>query len=512
MAGAVVSVPAWRVNLSEYLLERRLDAFGGRPAVRTPDGVVSYAGLAERVGELAGGLAAWGLRRGERVALALPDSPLWIVAFLALVRSGATVALASPATPHARLHPALERANPRLILTEDEDLAPGVPRFDSRGLEHLIAAALADPGPAPTRADDACYMLLTSGSTGPSKWAVHRHGDIPACVATYGRHVLGLRPDDVTWSVAALPTSYGLGNLLYFPMAAGASSWITGEPPTPIEAEAACETGGVTMIGGVPTFWARLARHAESRRIQPGAFSDVRLPLCAGEPLPAAVWHRVRNALGLELIDGLGSSEATNLYLSNRPRRARPGTVGTVVPGFQLRVVDAGGARVGDGVAGELLVRGGSVMTGYLDEPEATARALRDGWLHTGDLVIRDPDGSFRFVGRVGERFKSGGFWVDPARVEAVLMEHAAVEEAAVSGVPDGDGINRVVALVVPRAGIGHTALENRLRNLAQVELAPHEAPRDYVFADRLPTAASGKVRRGDVQRQMLDAIRAVAS
>ena len=506
-----MNTPAWRTNLSEYLVDRGDAAFADRPAVRTPDGVVTYAGLAERVGELAGGLAAWGLRRGERVALALPDSPLWIVAFLALARGGAVVALASPATPGVRLHPALEQADPRLILTDDDDLAPSVPRLDTPALEHLIAAALDDPGPVPTRADDPCYMLLTSGSTGPSKWAVHRHGDIPYCIATYGRHVLKLQPDDVTWSVAALPTSYGLGNLLYFPLAAGASSWITGEVPTPLEAQAACEDGGATMIGGVPTFWARLARHAEALRVRPEAFADIRLPVCAGEPLPAAVWHRVRRALGLELIDGLGSSEATNLYLSNRPGRARPGTVGTVVPGFSLRVVDAGGAAVADGAPGELLVHGGSVMSGYLGQTEATASALDGGWLHTGDLVIRDADASFRFVGRVGERFKSGGFWVDPARVEAVLMEHVAVEEVAVAGVPDEDGISRVVALVVPRQGIGHVALEDRLRDLAQAELAPHEVPRDYVFTDRLPTAASGKVRRGDVQRHMLDAIRALA-
>jgi acyl-coenzyme A synthetase/AMP-(fatty) acid ligase len=432
----------------------------------------------------------------------LADSPLWVATFLALTRVGAVVAIASPATMRSALEDAVARARPALVCTDDDEFLPEAHRLDTAALGHMAASEIPDPGPAPSRATDPCYLLLTSGSTGPSKWAIHRHGDIPACIATYGRHVLRLRPQDVTWSVAALPTSYGLGNALYFPLGAGASSWITGEFPTPAEAARACEAGA-TALFGVPTFWARLARHAAAGRVDATSFRDVRLAVSAGEPLPGAVWRAVRDALGLELVDGLGSSEATNLYLSNRSGDARPNTVGRVVPGFDLRVEDDLGRPAAIGDAGELLVRGASVMAGYLDAPDATAAAVRDGWLRTGDLVVRERDASYRFVGRVGERFKSGGFWVDPARVEAILLEHPAVDEVGVAGVPDADGVLRVVALVAPLDGTDPDTLRGKLEQLAADELAPHEMPRHYVFTDMLPTAASGKVRRSELRGLM---------
>lgn len=503
MAGGFVTRPAWRRNLAEVLLDDGVERFGDRVALRSPCSAITYAELAASVASLAGGLAEWGVGPGTRVALVLADSPLWVATFLALTRVGAVVALASPAAPRSRLEDAVARARPALVCTDDDELLPEAHHLDTAALDRMAASEIPDPGPAPSCAADPCYLLLTSGSTGPSKWAVHRHGDIPACIATYGRHVLRLRPQDVAWSVAALPTSYGLGNALYFPLGAGASSWITGEFPTPAEAARACEAGGANVLFGVPTFWARLARHAAERRVDPVTFRGVRLAVSAGEPLPGAVWRAVRDALGLELVDGLGSSEATNLYLSNRPGHARPSTVGQVVPGFELRVEDEHGRPAAAGEAGELLVRGASVMAEYLDAPDATAVTLRDGWLRTGDIVVRERDASYRFVGRVGERFKCGGLWVDPARVEAILLEHPAVDEVGVAGVPDADGVLRVVALVVPRAGVDGDVLREKLEHLAADEMAPHEMPRHYVFTDALPTAASGKVRRAELRGLM---------
>jgi acyl-coenzyme A synthetase/AMP-(fatty) acid ligase len=481
------------------LLDARLGRFGDNPAVRFPGGAWSYAELAGAVGSLAAGFAADGVARGRRVALTLPDSPLWIAAFLALTRLGAVVVPVSAAVPAPRATDAIGRAGATFVITDDDELMPELPRFDTAMLEHLAEAGLPDPGPAGTCAADPCYMLLTSGSSGPSKWAVHTHAAIPACIATYGRHILHLRPADVAWSVAPLASSYGLGNALCFPLGAGASAWITGLAPTPAEAARACEAGDVDVLFGVPTFWARLVRHVADGRLAAGPFADVRLAVSAGEPLPTAVWHAVRDTVGLELVDGLGSSEATNLYLSNRPNRARPGSVGYAVPGYELRVVDETGAPCDTGTAGELVVRGPTVMSGYLDDPEATQRALRDGWLHTGDRVVRERDASYRFVGRAGERFKSGGLWIDPARIEGVLHEHPAVAEVAVAGAPDELGVTRVVALVVPQDGSDHDVLRDKLSELAAAELAAHEVPRAFVFLDELPTAASGNVRRGEI-------------
>ncbi len=500
MAFGAVIRSSRRGNLAEILLDAQRARSADRPAVRTPTGIHTYEDLARQTGAIAGELATSDRLAGLKVALVLPDSPLWIATFLALVRLGATVALASPSTPYDRLRAAVDRLDPQLVCTDIEELwsLPGR-RLGSHELSWMAGSSTADPGPAPTRPNDPCYLLLTSGSTGPPKWAIHRHSDIPACIATYGRHILRLHTDDVTWSVASLSTSYGLGNAFYFPLGAGASSWITGQPPSPREAARACTDGGATVLFGVPTFWARLARHAVEERVDASAFREVRLAVSAGEPLPGPLWRRVRAALGLELVDGLGSSEATNLYLSNRPGHARPDSLGWVVPGFEVRVVDRVGDRVDDEVSGELEIRGATVMSGYLNAPDATAGALRDGWLRTGDLVARQPDATFRFVGRVGERLKISGFWVDPAQIERVLMSHPSVAEVAVSCAPDDTGVARLVAVIVARNG-DRSGLRRELNELAHAKLSRHEIPRHIRFVSQLPTAPSGKVRRGEVQ------------
>lgn len=487
-----------RLNVAESLVGTGSARWGARPAVRTPEAALTYEELAQRVQSLAGGLARHHPLHGRRVALVLPDSALWVTAFLALTRMGASVGLASPTTPGPRLRDAIARLDPDVVVSDSDQLDDFGARVDSATLLTLADSGERPPDTAPTRPNDPCYLLLTSGSTGPPKWAIHRHSDIPACIATYGRHVLALRPTDVTWSVASLSTSYGLGNSLYFPMGAGAAAWITGAPPTPAEAERACTAGGATVLFGVPTFWARLARHAAEGRVDPRAFRDVRIAVSAGEPLAGTLWQRVRKTLGLELVDGLGSSEATNLYLSNRPGRARPDSVGRVVPGFALRILDETGARVSDGDAGELAVHGPTVMAGYLNDPEATARALHDGWLRTGDLVLRRQDATYRFVGRVGERFKAGGSWVDPTQVERVLLSHPAVSEVAVWCGEDAAGVGRVIALVVA-PGHDEDRLRAELGETAKVLLAPHEVPREVRFVAALPTAASGKIRRGEL-------------
>ncbi len=387
----------------------------------------------------------------------------------------------------------MARLGPALIVADDPGIAAGAP---AAGPGDLDADHGADPGPAPVGAGDPCYLLLTSGTTGPSKWAVHRHGDIPASLATYGRRVLRLRPDDVTYSPAALATSYGLGNLCYFPLGAGACAWIAMMPPTPAAAARACAEGGATVLLGVPTWWARLARHVAEGRVPLTAFASVRLAVSAGEPLPAPVWVAVERHLGLRLVNGLGSSEATNLYLSDRAGAPRPGTVGWVVPGFQVAVVRPDDGRPAD--EGEFLVRGASVMSGYAGEPEASARALAGGWLHAGDLVRRERDGSHTFLERLGQRLKIGGLWVDPLRVEEVLVADGAVREAAAVGVEDPDGLRRLVALVVTgeaaAAGARRTAPRALPRGPCRARGA--EVPRAVNALPALPTSATGKVDR----------------
>ena len=489
--------PAWRVNIAEALLDDQLPAGGARPAIRFPGGEWSLEELAQRVGGLSGELCDQGVADGDRIALALPDAPSWVVAFLALMRVGAIAALVPGSLPRDRFPDVVERAWPVLMISNDPGLSPRTPTI--RPLGPTVGHGR-DPGPAPTRCTDPAYLLLTSGSTGPPRWAIHRHRDIPSCLATYGRHVLRLQPSDVTYSSASLASSYGLGNSLYFPIGAGACAWIDGERPSPSQAAAACVEGGVTVMLGVPTFWARLARHVADGRVQGQAFEGVRLAVSAGEPLPESVFDAVRRHIGLELVDGLGSSEATNLYLSNRPGSAIRGSVGHVVPGFDVRVCDGEDNPVTPGQVGQLLVRGDSVMAGYFGDPVATARTLSGGWLHTGDLVQRREDRAYRFVGRVGDRFKSGGLWVDPHHVAEVLGQHPSVAEVAVVGVPDQTGVVRVVAVVAVVDG-SDGGLDLDLAEFAVSRLARHEVPRAFAIVPELPTTPSGKIRHDETAR-----------
>ncbi len=488
------------MNLSALLLDERLARHGERPALRGPRGEWTLAALAGRTREMAAGLEAAGVGRGDVVAVTLADGPDWPAVVLGAARLGAVSALVSPTTPPERVGVALRRADPRVVVGSQVLALPAVPHLSPELLARL-GAGRPDPGPASTRSGDACYLLMTSGSTGPPKWVVHRHGDIATCLATYGARVLRLRPGDVTWSVAALATSYGFGNCCYFPLGAGACAWLDGDR-SPQGLARALRDGGVNVVFGVPTWWARVVRHAAEGRFDASLLAGVRLAVSAGEHLPARVWREVRQTLGLRLVNSLGSSEATNLYLSDRPGAPRAGTVGWPVPGYTLRVAPSGGAA-GEG---ELLVRGASVMSGYLGDAAASARTLEGGWLHTGDLVRREEDASYTYLGRIGDRVKVGGFWVTPAQVQAELLHDPEITYAVVLPVEDAEGLLRLGAAVTaaPDAPEGVLA---RLRERLGQRLAAHEVPRALVLLDEVPALASGKPDRAAIAALVTDAL-----
>ncbi len=493
------------MNLSALLLDRHLTDGGSRPAIRGPHGLWRLADLARRTGEMASGLREAGVGRGDVVAVTLPDGAEWPAVVLGAARLGAVSALVSPTTPPDRVGAALRRAGPRVVVGTQVMALPATPHL-SPALLARLGAGRPDPGPAATAPDDPCYLLMTSGSTGPPKWVVHRHGDIATCLATYGARVLRLRPGDITWSVAALATSYGFGNGCYFPLGAGACAWL-GDPDRSPAALARALAEGVNVVFGVPTWWARVARHAREGRFDAAALAGVRLAVSAGEHLPARLWHEVRDTLGLRLVNGLGSSEATNLYLSDRPGRPRAGTVGRPVPGYEVRVARSGG----DPGEGELLVRGASVMSGYLGDPIASGRALEGGWLRTGDLVRREADGSYSFLGRTGERVKVGGLWVTPAQVQAELLRDPDVAYAVVIPVEDAGGLLRLGAAVSMAPGAPADALASLRERLAR-RLAAHEVPRAIARLDELPVLASGKPDRAAIAALVAEALPRTAS
>lgn len=478
-------------NLASVLLAVPDADAGQRRAVVWSTGTWTVDELQRHTAAMTSRLAAIGVGRGDIVLLRAPDSPDWIAAFLGAVRCGAVVALAGVGIGGDRLVDVVARATPRLVITDGPQVLGGV---DQVTLDELAGAAAGpDPGVCPVADDDPCYMLLTSGSTGPSKWAVHAHRDIPGCIATYGRRVLKLRPGDLVWSVAALPTSYGLGKSMYFPIGMGAAAWLESEARDPERLEIACRDFGVNVVAGVPTWWARVARHAREGRIDPAAFAGVRLAVAAGELLDARVWEAVAETTGMHIVNSLGSSEATNLYTSDVVGSPAAGRTGWVVPGYRLRIAAVEGAPPG---AGELLVSGPTVMSGYFGNPEASARALEGEWLHTGDLVAFDDEGGVRILGRVGDRIKVGASWVDPGRVRDALLEDPDVSDAFCLPVVDDEGVTRLVGAV---AATGTpAAVEARLRDRI-ADLPPPERPRAILVDAELPVTASGKVDRTEL-------------
>jgi benzoate-CoA ligase family protein len=514
---------AERLNACEWLLDRRLEAGdGGRVAIRAGGKPLTYAELATRVDAVATALAGLGVRPEERIPLALYDTPEFVAAFLGALRLGAVPvplstmltgeelafmcgdARARVAIADAGLGEALRRMlagaaelTDAVLVGEPsaaEAVAEGAgeaARARVHGWDRWVAGGEGGPFPAyGSWPDSPAFWLYTSGTTGKPKGAMHRHVDLVHTAETYGGQVLGIAPDDRCLSVAKLFFAYGLGNSLTFPLSVGATVVLDPARPTPQGVAATAAAERPTLFFAVPTFYAALL----AADVPDDSFASVRYAVSAGEPLPAGLYHRFRERFGVDILDGIGTTEALHIFISNRPGDIRPGTSGRVVPGYRARVVDDDGADVGAGETGHLLVAGESVATGYWCRTEVNRRTFLGEWLRTGDMYTRDADGVFSYQGRSDDMLKSGGIWVSPAEVEAALVEHADVLEAAVVGRADRDGVVQPVAYVVLLPDRAPTA--EALIAFCRERLAAFKRPRDVVFVTELPKTATGKIQR----------------
>ena len=359
-----------------------------------------------------------------------------------------------------------------------------------------MAAFLDGPAmdPVPASADEVAFWLYSSGSTGLPKGVKHVHGSLRATAETYGAQVLGIRPDDLVFSAAKLFFAYGLGNAMTFPMSVGAGAALLAARPTPDAVLDTMRRHQPTILGGVPTLYAALLAHPG---LGPGAGS-ARLRRCisAGEALPEAVGARWAAAVGVEILDGIGSTEMLHIFLSNRPGAIRPGTSGAAVPGYSLRVVDEAGRDVVRGEIGELLVQGPSAAEGYWNQRAKSQRTFAGVWTWTGDKYVQEPDGAYRYCGRADDMFKVGGLWVSPFEVEGALVSHPAVLEAAVVGHADADGLLKPRAFVVLRDGAVADGLHEALKAHVQALVGPWKYPRWIEVVAELPKTATGKVQR----------------
>jgi benzoate-CoA ligase family protein len=354
----------------------------------------------------------------------------------------------------------------------------------------------------PTWPDSPALWLYTSGTTGKPKGAMHRHASIRDVAQCYGAGVLGVSPDDRCLSVPKLFFAYGLGNSCFFPLAAGGTTILMRGRPTPQLVAERATTEAPTLFFAVPTFYAALL----NSDIPDDTFSSVRQGVSAGEPLPAVVHSRFRERFGVELLDGLGSTEALHIFLSNRPGQVHPGSSGTPVPGYEVQIRDEHGAPVeSPGTPGELYLRGPSIATGYWCRTETTQRMFLGEWLRTGDSYVRNDDGTYTCLGRYNDMLKAGGIWVSPAEVEQRLLEHPAVAEAAVVAAPDEVGLDKPVACVVPASGAEVDA--EVLIQWCRDGLAAFKRPRAVVAFEELPKTATGKIRRNVLRELVHDSI-----
>jgi acyl-coenzyme A synthetase/AMP-(fatty) acid ligase len=485
-------------NVAAHLADRAArNGWLRRTALRTDEGDWTHGEVHNLAARAATVLAGHGIGPGDRVLVALPDGVGWVVTFLGLARLGAVAVVVNPELPAADHAVLAADCAPRLCVST----AALEGRFEEwLDVADLLArAAVATAAtPHPVSADTPLYVQYTSGTTGEPKGAVHTHGDLPIYHDAVGAAVLGVSAADVTLSVSRLYYAYGLGNAFAFPLYSGSSVVLAGERPSAERVAELVARHRVSLLYAVPSAYAALVESmGRAGHAGPAAFRSVRAAVSAGEALPPALGQRASALLGAPVCEQIGSTEAGHAFCANPVHDNVPGTVGRPVPGFDLALRDRDGAPSADGVAGELWVRGPTLLREYLGRPEQSARVLVDGWLATRDLVVRGADGTYRHVGRVDDMEMVGGITVSPIEVERVLAEHPLVGEVAVAAVRDDAGASKLRAFVVPVGSIADPALfEADLLGLARGRLAPFKVPRTVRVVPALPRTPTGKLRR----------------
>jgi benzoate-CoA ligase family protein len=509
-------------NAASYFVDRHIaEGRGAAIAIECGDRRVTYADLHDRVNRTGSALRdELGIRPEERVLLLMLDGPEMVFAFFGAIKIGAVPIPTNTFWTSEDVEFVLHDSRAAAVVVS----APLYPRIadvvsrcpwvrhvvvagEAVGFDALIGRAREEVAAENTSEDAPAFWLYSSGSTGRPKACVHLQHDMRVCAETYARSVLEIAPGDRCFSVAKLFFAYGLGNGMYFPLAVGATAILWPGPAAPASVYDVIERYRPTLFFSVPTHYAMMLAHRREER--EFDLSSVRCAVSAGESLPPAVFERFRERFGIEILDGIGSTEVLHIFISNRRGSVRPGSSGVLVPGYDAKIVDEYGAAVAPGQVGSLMVKGDSTCAFYWNRHELTKRTIEGHWIRTGDHYLQDADGFFWFAGRSDDMLKVGGIWVSPAELEHTLLEHPAVQACGVTGRPDHDSLIKPIAFVVVRDGTRPDAdLAADLQQFARTRLAEYKRPRWVEFVDALPTTATGKVQRFKLREQAARMVR----
>jgi 4-hydroxybenzoate-CoA ligase len=501
-------------NAVTELLDRNIkEGRGDKAAFIDRKRQLTYGELQVETCRIAHLLRKLGLHQEQRVALIMLDTVDYPAVFLGAMRVGIVPVLLNTLLPTEQYAYVLKDCRARALFVSPQLLSTVEPILSRLSdLEHVIVVGDAPPGrrfktleaslaglpdtfeTAGTHPDEPAFWLYSSGSTGMPKGVKHVHTSLRGTAELYGQGVLGMREDDVVFSAAKLFFAYGLGNSLTFPMSVGATAVLLDERPTPAKVFEVMHRDQPTMFFGAATGYAGML-------IDPACAPEKgsqRLRLCvsAGEALPEHVGLKWKERYGVDILDGIGSTEMLHIYVSNAPGDVKYGTTGRAVPGYDVRLVDENGVDVADGEIGEMLVRGPTAAEGYWNQREKSRNTFEGRWMRTGDKFMRDADGRYTYCGRADDMFKVSGIWVSPFEVENALVSHPSVLEAAVIPAADHDGLLKPKAFIVLKSAQANGGLDDVLKEHVKRSIGPWKYPRWIEVVDELPKTATGKIQR----------------
>lgn len=488
------------LNVDEVFLRSLLSQNRDRVALHLSDRGVTYGEVDSLASAFAAAMVSSGAGQGDRVLIVLPDDVSYVASLFAILRIGAVAVMVNPELSRPALGGILGRARAPVAIVDSAYLNG----FESARSDSGVATVVVDPndvvadGPdfetVATTPDDPAIWLFSGGTTGAPKAVVQTHRSLVNTTRLYGQGSLGFTSDDITMAVPKLYFGYATGTNLLFPFSVGASAVLFEEHPTPQVLFDKIERHRPTVLVNVPSAINQMLADPSAADRD---LSSLRLATSAGEALPETLYHQWKETFGVELLDGLGTAEMWHIFVTNTVGDIRPGTLGRVVPGFEIKVCDDDGNELPNGEVGRLWVRGESLGLGYFEEPERTAEAFRGEWFVGGDLVSIDDEGYVTHRGRADDAIKVKGKWFRPQEVESVLLDHQSVNETAVVAVADDAGLSKPVAFVVPAADV----TEQELIDWVLDHLEAYKHPRRVYFVDELPQTHLGKVDRSALKR-----------